>query len=76
MFVEQGAFLASVLGPLWNEFETNWDEAVALSKWTHVALSLLGRERLVEMALGRKIWRSCRPTLTAWKVSFERSRQG
>jgi hypothetical protein len=50
MFVEQGAFLASVLGPLWNEFETNWDEAVALSKWTHVALSLLGRERLVEMA--------------------------
>jgi HPt (histidine-containing phosphotransfer) domain-containing protein len=49
-FVEQGAFLASVLGPVWNEFETDWAEAMALSKWTHAALSLLGKERLVEMA--------------------------
>ena len=50
LFIEQGAFLASVLGPIWNEFETNWDEALSLSKWTHVALSLLGGQRLVEMA--------------------------
>ena len=50
LFIEQGAFLASVLGPVWNEFETDWAEAIALSQWTRGALSLLGNQRLVEMA--------------------------
>jgi hypothetical protein len=54
LFVEQGAFLAAVLGPVWNEFETDWAEATALSKWTHAALSLLGKQRLVEMAARSK----------------------
>jgi hypothetical protein len=49
-FVEKGTFLSAALGPVWNEFKTKWDEAIALSTWTRVALSLLGKERLVEMA--------------------------
>jgi hypothetical protein len=49
-FLEQGAFLSAVLGPIWNEFLTNWDEAKALVAWTRVALTLIGRERIVEMA--------------------------
>jgi SEC-C motif len=49
-FVEKGAFLSAALGPVWGEFQTKWDEAIALSTWTRVALSLLGKERLVEMA--------------------------
>jgi hypothetical protein len=49
-FLEQGAFLSAVLGPIWNEFLTNWDEAKALVAWTRIALTRIGRERIVEMA--------------------------
>lgn len=49
-FVEKGTLLSAALGPVWNEFQTKWDEVIALSTWTRVALSLLGKERLIEMA--------------------------
>ena len=49
-FVKHGAFLSAALGPIWNEFLTDWDKANALTTWTRHALTLVGRERIVEMA--------------------------
>jgi very-short-patch-repair endonuclease len=49
-FSRQAAFLSAALGPFWRDLKTPWDEAVSLVEWTRVALSLLGRERLVELA--------------------------
>jgi hypothetical protein len=48
-FSEQIA-LSAALGPIWNDVRTKWDEAIALLEWTRTALSLLGKERLVELA--------------------------
>jgi very-short-patch-repair endonuclease len=52
-FSEQAALLSAVLGPVWNGVRTKWDEAIALLEWTRVALSLLGKERIVELAARR-----------------------
>jgi very-short-patch-repair endonuclease len=49
-FSGKAAFLSAVLGPVWNGTQTDWREAIALKNWTRVALSRLGKERLVEMA--------------------------
>jgi very-short-patch-repair endonuclease len=49
-FSEQAALLSAALGTIWNGVRTKWNEAIALSEWTRVALSLLGDGRLVELA--------------------------
>jgi very-short-patch-repair endonuclease len=49
-FSGEAGFLSAALGPVWNGTQTDWQEALALRNWARVALSLLGKERLVEMA--------------------------
>src|SRR5262249_14979991 len=44
--------LSAALGPIWNHVRTKWDDTIALLEWTRTALSLLGKERLVELAAG------------------------
>ncbi len=53
-FSEQAALLSAALGPIWNGVRTKWNEAIALLEWTRVALSLLGKERLVELGARRQ----------------------
>ena len=50
VFSGQATFLSEALGPVWNGAQTDWNEAIALWHWTRVARSLLGKDRLVEMA--------------------------
>jgi very-short-patch-repair endonuclease len=49
-FSEQSTLLSAALGPVWSGVRTDWSQAIALLEWTLGALSLLGKERLFELA--------------------------
>ena len=50
VFSENVELLSSALQSIWNGLATSWDEASRLAAWARVALTLLGKNRIFELA--------------------------